>query len=325
MSTAADDFMLEVDRARALAWEWATDPKQQRSFWVGFGLAALVHVFAIVGIGSAPPRTVGSPDGDKNAISVELVDEATLRDSMAPPTPQASPLPPALTPTPPPGAQPTPAAPPPAPAPAETAALEPPTPPVETPPQETPKPPAEATPQEAPKPPEVPALTLQPAEEAAQPPPAEKQKQETKPAEEASKPKQSQPKKKTRTTAVNPNHLDLSVPDMGGSSSDAAGGSSAVQRPPGITKSGENDEFARNVIRALQKSMPYERGARGRVTVRIVLTEDGSRADVTLLKSGGDPDLDFNVMFSARQTAYPFPPNKSTVADRTFMLTYIYR
>ena len=110
--------------------------------------------------------------------------------------------------------------------------------------------------------------------------------------------------------------------DDGGGSED--GGSSAVQRPPGITRSGENDEFARNVIRALQKTMPRER-ANGRVTVRIVLSENGSRADVKLLKSGGDPDLDFNVMFAARQTAYPFPPNNSTLVDRTFTVTYIYR
>ena len=88
---------------------------------------------------------------------------------------------------------------------------------------------------------------------------------------------------------------------------------------------GENDEFARNVIRALQKTMPRERASVGRVTVRIVLSENGSRADVKLLQSGGNPDLDFNVVFAARQTAYPFPPNKSTLVDRTFTVTYIYR
>jgi protein TonB len=114
------------------------------------------------------------------------------------------------------------------------------------------------------------------------------------------------------------------VPYDGGSDAAEPGGQSAVQRPPGITRSGENDEFARNVIRALQKTMPRER-ALGRVTVRIVLSENGSRADVQLLKSGGDSDLDFNVMFAARQTAYPFPPQKSTVVDRTFTVTYIYR
>ncbi len=114
------------------------------------------------------------------------------------------------------------------------------------------------------------------------------------------------------------------MPTDDGTDGDDGGSSSAVQRPPGITRSGENDEFARNVIRALQKTMPRIH-ANGRVTVRIVLSENGSRADVQLLKSGGDSDLDFNVVFAARQTAYPFPPNKSTLVDRTFTVTYIYR
>nr|WP_246274321.1 energy transducer TonB [Hyphomicrobium sulfonivorans] len=65
--------------------------------------------------------------------------------------------------------------------------------------------------------------------------------------------------------------------------------------------------------------------ARGRVTVRIVLSENGSRADVKVVNSGGNPDMDFNIVFAARQTAYPFPPKNSTVADRTFTVTYIYR
>ena len=149
----------------------------------------------------------------------------------------------------------------------------------------------------------------QPEAKAAEKPPPPKQQ----PA------KQQPAKKRTQTSA-----LDLSVPTDEGGGSDDAGNSSAVQRPPGITRSGENDEFARNVIRALQKTMPRER-ANGRVTVRIVLSENGSRADVKLLNSGGNPDLDFNVMFAARQTAYPFPPNNSTLVDRTFTVTYIYR
>jgi TonB family protein len=176
--------------------------------------------------------------------------------------------------------------------------------------QETPA--DQEKPQKVPEPPkEAPKPEVKPAEK--QPPskqPEQKQQQQAKP-----KP----PQKRTQTSA-----LDLSVPSDDGTDGDDGGTSSAVQRPPGITRSGENDEFARNVIRALQKTMPRER-ANGRVTVRIVLSENGSRADVKLLKSGGDPDLDFNVMFAARQTAYPFPPDKSTLVDRTFTVTYIYR
>ena len=314
----ADTIMLEIDSARALAAQWATDPnRRQRSFWIGLSLAAAVHAVAIVGIGSATPRSVGAEDGVKNAINVELVDEKSLRDSMSSVTPPPSAPaaePPAVAETPP--LPPVVAAPPPPP----------PTPP--TPPEATPVPPAETLP-----PPQqataMPPLEMLPAEQEAPPPPAEKAKPEAaKP--EPTKPTPAKPhaaRKNTQTSELTPpDQLDLSVPKtLGSGRSAVSGSSSAVQRPPGITRSGENDEFARNVIRALQRSMPRQEGQFGRVTVRIVLSENGSRADVKLLKSGGNGDLDFNVMFAARQTAYPFPPKGATVADRTFMVTYIYR
>src|SRR5262249_23577692 len=149
------------------------------------------------------------------------------------------------------------------------------------------------------------------------------------PAPEPAKPKQQaakkppakpqakqQPQRRTQTSA-----LDLSVPyDGNASDDDAGGGSSAGQRPPGITRSGENDAFALDGIRALNKSMRRE-NAHGGVTVRIVLNENGSRADVKLLQSGGNSDLDYNVMFAARGTAYPFPPKNATLVDRTFTVT----
>lgn len=313
--TTADTIMLEIDSARALAAQWASSPnRRQRSFWIGLALAAAVHAVAIIGIGSATPRSVGTEDGANNAINVELVDEKSLRDSMSSVTPPPSAPaaePPAVAEAPP--MPPVAAAPPPPP----------PAPPV--PPEAAPAPPAEPAPppkQAAATPPVEPI----PAEEAAPPPPAEKAKPEAAKAE-PTKPNPAKPRKNTQTSELTPpDQLDLSVPKtMGSGSSAAPGSSSAVQRPPGITRSGENDEFARNVIRALQKSMPRQEGQFGRVTVRIVLTENGSRADVKLLKSGGNADLDFNVMFAARQTAYPFPPKNATVADRTFMVTYIYR
>jgi periplasmic protein TonB len=296
--------------------------ERPRVFWLGLTLALLVHATLIIGIGSAKQRTLGTPDGAADAIAVEIVDGATLKDSMAPPTPPA----------PAPGGQQQPAQPqqaqpevPPPPSPPEVAALQPP-------PEAAPAP-AEKTPdtkavQSLPEDfadalSELESMTAdqekpQKAPEEAKPAPKQP---EAKPAEKQppkQQAKQQPAKKRTQTSA-----LDLSVPtDEGGGSDD--GGSSAVHRPPGITRSGENDEFARNVIRALQKTMPRER-ANGRVTVRIVLSENGSRADVKLLQSGGNPDLDFNVMFAARQTAYPFPPHNSTLVDRTFTVTYIYR
>jgi periplasmic protein TonB len=292
-----------------------------RIFWVGLGLALLVHVLAIVGINIAKPRSVGSPDGAQDAIAVEIVDGATLRDSMERPSPASSPPgspQPVATPAekpaqppPEPEAQPQPEPP----APPEVAALQPTPEPTPAPPE---SPPAQKEPQKLAAP-ELPALEDAPTAEEPKPeiaPEAPKPQQQPKQAQQ--KQAKQPPKKKTAA-------LDLSVPFDSGPASSDSGSSSAVQRPPGITRSGENDQFARNVIRALQKTMPRERNAIGRVTVRIVLTQDGSRADVKLLQSGGNADLDFNVMFAARQTAYPFPPNNSTLVDRTFTVTYIYR
>lgn len=322
-----EGIALATDRASMLeehlaAWR----NKRPRIFWVGLALAFLVHALFIVGISSARQRDLGTPDGATDAIAVEIVDGATLKDSMEQPTPVTAP----------PGTQ------------ERTAALpaqQPPPPPPPPEPQAEPQPPAEAAqpspPAEVAEPAPAPAETKAPPKEAPKPPTAEALpamedapagETTPQPAAEAAKPKQQaakkpvakpqakqQPKPRTQTSA-----LDLAVPYDGNAEDEESGGSSAVQRPPGITRSGENDEFARNVIRALQKTMPRE-NARGRVTVRIVLNENGSRADVKLLKSGGNADLDFNVMFAARGTAYPFPPKNATLVDRTFTVTYIYR
>jgi protein TonB len=328
----AGAIVLTVDRPAATSDYVAGQLRRDRAFWAAFACALGAHALIILAmlLSNSAARTLGTSDGASDAIAVEIVDGATLKDSMAPPTPA----------TPPPGAQPQ-----------QTAALaepQPPQPPQPPePPQETPTPPepqAEAAPSPTPEaaqpaeapPAEKPAEKLAaealpaledaaPADQLLQPPPQEAPKQEAPKEAQKAEPKKQPPakqkpqKKKTQTSA-----LDLSVPYDGSATDSDAGSSSAVQRPPGITRSGENDEFARNVIRALQKTMPRER-ARGRVTVRIVLNENGSRADVKLLQSGGDSDLDFNVMFAARQTAYPFPPKNATLVDRTFTVTYIYR
>ena len=44
-----------------------------------------------------------------------------------------------------------------------------------------------------------------------------------------------------------------------------------------------------------------------------------------LVRSSGDPILDQNVVFAARQSSFPIPPAGATLADRTFLVTYIYR
>lgn len=125
-----------------------------------------------------------------------------------------------------------------------------------------------------------------------------------------------------------PAELDLRVPfnaTTRSASSGPQGRSSAVARPPGITRSGENDKFGRDVIRSLKKTMPPPSGIKGRVTIRIFLDEKGNIAKVELVQSGGNRELDQSVLFSAQQANFPYPPNGATVADRTFRVTYVYR
>jgi TonB family protein len=111
--------------------------------------------------------------------------------------------------------------------------------------------------------------------------------------------------------------LDLTMPAMPSTS--------GVTRPAGITRSGENDEFGRGVIRALRQSMPAANGAIGRVTVRIFLSEVGNLSDVQLVQSSGNSALDQQVVFAVRMSSFPIPPTASSLADRTFLVSYLYR
>jgi TonB family protein len=99
----------------------------------------------------------------------------------------------------------------------------------------------------------------------------------------------------------------------------------AVTRPPNVTRSRENSEFGRAVIRALNKTMPVAGDTVARVTIRLFLSEHGNLTQLQLVRSSGDPILDQNVMFAARQSSFPIPPAGATLADRTFLVTYIYR
>ena len=68
------------------------------------------------------------------------------------------------------------------------------------------------------------------------------------------------------------------------------GRSAAVMRPPNVTRSGENDEFGRGVIRALRKTMPVARDTLGRVTVRLLLSETGNLTQAAAGQKLGRPD-----------------------------------
>ena len=120
--------------------------------------------------------------------------------------------------------------------------------------------------------------------------------------------------------------LDLSLPrNMPEPSISFRGGSAGVSRPADITRSGENDDFGRGVVRALRQTMPAPDGFKGTVTIRFLLTEAGNIAELVLIAGSGNAVMDRNVMFAARQASFPIPPRRSTRSDRTFLVTYLYR
>ena len=160
------------------------------------------------------------------------------------------------------------------------------------------------------------------------------QKSAEQPPLETEKPKTPSPQdtpEKRKVTEIDPNYelkppapLDLRVPFYA-TTTGAQRSSSGATRPPGITRSGENDKFGRDVIRSLRKMMPPPRGIKGRVTIRIFLDGQGNIAKAELVQSGRNRELDQSVLFSAQQATFPYPPKGATVADRTFRVTYIYR
>jgi TonB family protein len=293
----SDGTVLGADRAQPEAL--AARKQTQTIFWIALASAALVHAMFIIGIAVSHPREVGDPNGNSNAIDVELVDGSELKSSgteaaAPPPTPQPQQAQPEQQ----------------QPQPEQKEATE--AEKAEKAAEEAAAPPPLAL---APTPTEAPVLPE--SKESAKPDKKlEQKKAEAKPA--PAKPKPSKPKS---------NSLDLSVPwnlAMQGTTGDEGGASSAT-RPPGITRSGENDRFGREVIRALKKTMPPSYGTRTRITIRILLDPRGNIQQLELVQSGGKSELDQDILFAARQAVYPFPPKNATIADRTFLVTYVYR
>jgi TonB family protein len=290
----------------------------------------VLHASLFVGAIASKPKRLGSPTGADKAISVSLVTEADLesRSTVAeqpqpppgpPPSPQQQPQPPQPQPPQPQKAEQQPQPPEPEPPkPEEQQAKPEQTPPDEAKPDD--KPEEKVAKQEDPKSPDdAPDLfSLQdenPANMESEAKPKPKPKTEAK----KSSPKKASPKKRKRMAA-----LDLSTPKNLMNPSFGGGRSAGLQRPPGITRSGLNDAFARAVIQALQQTMPQLTDVLGRVTIRILLTESGNVAEVRLLAGAKNPSHNQSVVFAAKQTSYPIPPTGSNVADRTFMVTYIY-
>jgi TonB family protein len=101
-------------------------------------------------------------------------------------------------------------------------------------------------------------------------------------------------------------------------------GGAGVLRPPDITHSPENDEFGRSVVRALKGTMPQS-SRLGRLKIRLLLDEKGRLRDLRLVESGGDSEMEQKVLKAAQSTSFPTPPAGSSIPDRTFLVTYVYR
>jgi len=262
---------------------------QERRFWIGVGWAAFLHAALLIGVMTAsPPRRLGEPEASPEGIAVELVDAADLesRSTLAADNPPMSTGSLAQ-----PSQRPQPAEPQPQP---QTKA------------ESEPSPATEAQRQPPPAPKHIDAL-----EKAPEAPPTEAHK----------KPSSKAPASKSASLQRPLDPLELSLPDAALA---PAGRSAAFARPPNITRSGENDEFGRGVIRALRKTMPGS-DRLGQVTIRLFLSETGNLVEARLIRSGGDPMMDQNVLFAAKQASFPIPPAGATTADRTFLVTYIYR
>ena len=334
----ADKIVLTADSTHGRAEHLdATKISRQPIFLIGLFAAAAVHAALILGMIGSPSRYIGDPEGSSRVINVELIDEAEFQNS-APSTSRPDNPPSAATVAPPP----QPEAPPPQPE-APRAQPEEPRPQPEEPRPQPEEPSAQpeaprAQPEEPSAQPEAPSA--QPEEPRAQPQapsasePVLPQKSAEQPPLETKKPKAPSPQdtpEKRKVTEIDPNYelkppatLDLRVPFYA-TTTEAQRSSSGATRPPGITRSGENDKFGRDVIRSLRKMMPPPRGIKGRVTIRIFLDGQGNIAKAELVQSGGNRELDQSVLFSAQQATFPYPPKGATVADRTFRVTYIYR
>lgn len=322
-----------------------------RRFFRFLLLAVALHALLVVRINTGEPRRLGAEGGADDAISVSLITEqdlqgrATVADTAAgrpapPPAPQTEQATPPPQPAPP-VEQTQPAEPP---APAQTSPP-PPTAAAEQPPAETPAPPSALRPtlpdvtpdgetNERPEPAPEKTETSKPAETPNKatelnsdtakllelPDPTKIKKPAENPTEAKPKtPEASKPAPKKTETAK----LDLTPPSV--FQAPAGGGGAGMQRPAGITRSGENDDFARGVIRALQTTMPQLRNTFGRVTVRIDLDMKGNLVRTTVLRPSNVAGLDQSVVFATKQSSFPFPPHNAVPADLVFFVTYIYR
>lgn len=273
---------------------------RDRQFKLGLACAALIHLLIIVGtlVDTGQSRRMGEPDADSDGVNVVIVDAADLKSRTTVPSEMPA------SPPPQPQAQPQPQQPP-------------------TPPQ-----PEQQEQQEQPQKPQVAAPPLP-----QQPPPADPDAPgEAQPQPQPQQQPQPQPKQQPRQkqAAARPSNPAPAAPPVLNLNLNPSpafnnrGGSFAPTRPPGITRSGENDEFGRGVIRALQRTVPQLVNTVGRVTVRINLNNKGNLGSVEVIRPSGVGNIDQSVVFAVKQASFPIPPDNSTEVDRTFFVTYIF-
>ena len=274
-----------------------------RRFMIGLTCAALLHAMLIAAAFRAAPRMMGEKDGRPEGISVEVIDEADYLSRTTLPREQSSPPPPTLS------QQPVPPAPPP----------QPPQPPAQA--------PAETAP--APAPAQKKSATAPTVDDSGLPGLLSLPKTLEQPSDKASKQPDALEKREGSAVAAPPSKPHpKSKPDLAMPSNPPQFNfvplSATVARPAGITRSGENDDFGRGVIRALRQTMPPHRRIYGRVTIRLLLNESGNLTEAQIIGTSTDASLDQSVLFASKQSSFPLPPKGATAADRTFLVTYIY-
>lgn len=296
--------------------------RDERQFRLAFGVALLAHALLLAGFYEAPVRQLGDPGGLDGAIAIDLASlsdvngTATVSDigGQPPASPQdagaaAPPIDiPPLFPSP----EPTPPTPAPRPS-AETAAAQK--------SADLASPAEPRVPDERRSEPTEPGITDKTAPSQKKTPPQARQdsKPEPRPPEPRAAPAQ------PRQAPLAAPKLDLSLPSSAFDRPTFTGSGAGLERPAGITRSGENDDFARGVIRALQRTMPQLSNTRGQVTVRITLDGRGNIVATVVTRPSGVQGLDQNVVFATKQTSYPIPPRNHVAADLVFLITYIYR
>ncbi len=279
---------------------WLPASSRDRRFVIALGATAVLHAVFVIGIARSVPRYAGDPSGANNAISIAIVTEADLKSLST--VPETGDRPPG----------------------APANAVPPPQPPE---PQSKPDQPQPDQPE-----PDQPETLRQSITEDVPEVPDTKSTSEPGPTQGPTPEPTPAPKKpiakaqpqlppKPKQSAK----LDLTPPATSFNAPEGGGGKSAgFERPPGITRSGANDEFARNVIRELKKTMPQLSSTFGRVKVRIVLNQNGNVIDVQVMMPSNVAGLDQSVVFAVKQTSFPFPPPNSLPVDRIFQVTYIY-